>query len=514
METRAERFLEFSLFVVLVVHVIAMVSMAVLLMPAMPGAINTDPVRIAYIAQYPWLWHLGWLPWHLCALSDLLLAVAMLRTSWIPKIPASITTLFTVLAVAVEQPAEFLWNVEGSRLAAVSVAAGDLAPYLDFEDDMFILVGSIAAILYAIMAFGWTWSFAKAGTWTRFLSWLSAVTWTLLLFTAAAPLLPDSIRPSLLVVGIGNGIGFSLMALWLVLVLEAVLRRSRPDDFYGRMKPFRHPRTDLIGRALTMLGNSRLLRYVGEFVPSTILVSDIEEVIYINYLVDADILEELVPKGLQLQRLGPNKKHALFSILTYRHGNFGPRFLGGMRKVLASPVQSNWRIHVRDRDGVEGIYFVETVVNDTLVSFGGRFLAEGVPMHVASNAVVTTSNGNEFLVELKPGLGSAPDLTAKLKTCEKPQFSDAWLDCFGDFDSFLAYCVPQDRAMSTQSWYMQSTKQEINLGIPLNSCQPVSGEVVSDSVIRLIGNSSRPVCFRVPNVNFALEKIACSVYKV
>ncbi|MDZ4833383.1 MAG: DUF2071 domain-containing protein [Candidatus Melainabacteria bacterium] len=513
METRASRFLEFSLLVVLVVHVVAMVSMAVLLMPAMPGAINTDQVRITYIAHHPWLWHLGWLPWHLCALSDLLLAIAMLKTPWIPKMPACITTLFTVLAVAVEQPAEYLWNVEGARLASVSIAAGTLAPYLDFEGEMFLLVGSIAAILYAIMAFGWTWSFARAGTWNRYLTWLSAITWTLLLFTAAAPLLPESIQPSLLLIGVGNGIGFSLMALWMVLVLEAVLRRSRPDGLHGQMKPWRHPRSGLLGRILTLVGNSRLLRYLGEFLPSTALISDIEDVIYINFIVDANQLEKLVPPGLSLQRLGPNGAYGLFSILTYRHGHFGPRFSGGMRNLLSSPVQSNWRIHVQDRNDVQGIFFVATVVNDTLVSLGGRSLADGVPMHVASNACVTASGGSEFLVELKPGDGSAPDLYAKLKACPKPQLTGAWQECFGDFNSFLAYCVPQDRAMSTQTWYQQSTKQEIDLGIPLESCESLCGDVVSNSVTDLIGAFSPPICFRVPKVKFALERVERGSYQ-
>lgn len=513
MEFRASRFLEFSLFVVLVVHVIAMFSMALLLMPAMPGAINPDPIRIAYIAEHPWLWHLGWLPWHLCALSDLLLALAMLRTKWIPKLPALATTLFTILAVAVEQPAEFLWNFEGSKLAGISIAAGSLAPYLDFEDEMFLLVGAIAAVLYAIMAFCWTWSFAKAGTWSRTLSWLSAITWTLLLLTGAAPLLPESIQPSLMLIGIGNGIGFTLMALWMVLVLEAVLRRSRPDEMYGRMKPWRHPSTGVLGRGLTILGNSRTLRYIGEHLPSTVLVSDIEDVIYINFLADADRLERVVPMGLQLQRLGPSNSHALFSILTYKHGHFGPRFLGGLRKLMPSPVQSNWRIHVRDRNGVQGIFFVETVVSDPMVALGGRTLTDGVPMHLASVASVTVSDAGEVLVELNRGLGSAPDLKANLVTSERPQFTGVWQECFGDFDSFLSYCVPQNRAMSTQSWYLQSTRQEIDLGIPLESCQSLSGEVVSNSVTELIGTVSSPVCFRVPKVKFALKKIEREFYQ-
>lgn len=383
MKIRAARFLELSLFIALVVHVIAMLSMAILLMPAMPGAINPDSIRVAYIANHPWLWHLGWFPWHLCALSDLILTVAIIKTDWMPKTPAMVTLLLTVAAVAVEQPAEFMWNVEGARLAQVSLAAGTLAPYLDFENEMFPIVGAIAAVLYALMAFGWTWCFAAAGTWNRALTWLSLVTWTLLLFTAMAPLLPDAIRPSLIAIGVGNAIGFNLMAIWFVLVLEAVLRRSRADEWHGRMMHWIHPNQDAFGRTLSLIGNSRFLRYLGEFAPAVEMVSDIEDVIYINYLVDAEKLQALVPDGLELQRLGPKKNFALFSILTYRHGHFGPKMIGGLRALMPSPVQSNWRIHVRNHEGVDGIYFVSTVVTNLAVALGGRILSDGVPMHVA-----------------------------------------------------------------------------------------------------------------------------------
>ena len=131
--------------------------MGLLLLPAMPGAINADADRIKYIAEHQFLWHLGWLPWHLSALSDLILAVAMLRTKWIPKLPASATLAFTVLAVAVEQPAELRWNLEGYRIAQLSMQANDIAPYLDFENEIYILVAAIAAVLYACMAICWSW---------------------------------------------------------------------------------------------------------------------------------------------------------------------------------------------------------------------------------------------------------------------------------------------------------------------------------------------------------------------
>ena len=51
----------------------------------------------------------------------------------------------------------------------------------------------------------------------------------------------------------------------------------------------------------------------------------------------------------------------------------------------------------------------------------------------------------------------------------------------------LAYCVPQDRAMCVQPWRDVVTRQEINLNIPLQSCLPMKGSVVSAAARALAG---------------------------
>src|SRR5207244_983171 len=130
-------------------------------------------------------------------------------------------------------------------------------------------------------------------------------------------------------------------------------------------------------------------RAVGEWAPAPTLVSDIEDVIYVNYLIEADRLEPLVPPGLELQRLGRGGRWALFTFLTYRHGHFGPRLLGPLRRLLPSPVQSNWRIYVSDpRTQTRGVYFVTTCISLTPHALAARILSEGMPMHVPQSAEV------------------------------------------------------------------------------------------------------------------------------
>lgn len=274
--------------------------------------------------------------------------------------------------------------------------------------------------------------------------------------------------------------------------------------------------------ALSWLGNSRLLKYAGQLLPSIALASDIEDVVYINYLVDAGKAEALVPEGLELRRLGKNGEYALFSILTYRHGHFGPRFLGALRKLLPSPLQSNWRIHVRDPEtGATGIYFVTTALNNKFLALAARALSDGVPMHVPERAILDVDDTGTINIVLAPGDGSAPDMTARLGPCSDQQFPGVFPECFQDFDEFLSYCVPQDRALSSQPWYHQVTSQEIELGIDRRDCQPLEGEVDSRALPTLLSidgasassSLSRPLCFRVPRVNFVFDKVIRRVGK-
>jgi hypothetical protein len=250
-----------------------------------------------------------------------------------------------------------------------------------------------------------------------------------------------------------------------------------------------------------MISNSRFVRGLCAWLPLVGLNSDITDVIYANYLVDAERLLPLAPRWLELQRLGPGGRFALFTSLTYRHGHFGPGLFGPLRRLTPSPVQTNWRIYVRDpQTGLEGIYFVTNAIASTPHALGARMLSEGMPMHVPLRGAVVAEKDGSFAVALEPGSGTAPDLEGRLRpgAAELPA---AWGECFPSYRDFLAYCVPQDRALSSQGWYGRVTRQEILLAIPLEKCQPLQGEVRSRAAEGYVG-AAAALCFRVPRVAF------------
>ena len=497
--TGADRLLELSLIFNFVIHGLALVGMVTLLLPTLPGGSATsDLERIATIAAHPWRFRLGWLPWQLCAVADLTMAIAMVRVRWLPRLPAFFVLVATVLAVVPDQYAQAIWITRGVELAQTNADA-----YLVLEREMFPLTAGLGALLYTVAALGWTWCFAAAGTWSRPLTYLSIPLWGTMVVAVVGPLLPAALRPSPAFVSAANGLGFMQLQVWLGLVTEQVLRRARPYESHGRLARWRHPAPGIVPRLTDIFANSRLFGALLEPLPEAEMRSDITDVVYVNYLVPAERAAALVPRGLELQRLGPDGKYALFTFLTFRHGNFGFSFLGPLRKLMASPVQSNWRIHVSDpRSKHHGIYFVTNAITRNTAALSARLLSEGMPMHVLRAGTITRTPQGELTVELDPGDGSAPDASMKLRPAKAdPELTGAWRECWDDYRAFLAYCVPQDRAMSSQPLRKRVSRQEIELGIAVSACEPLEGTVVSKAAQAIAGDAE-PLCFRVPAVHF------------
>jgi hypothetical protein len=437
---------------------------------------------------------------------NLLTGLALWRTSWVPRLPAAAVLLFTLLAVVPDQFGQVLWMTRGLELAAEADRRGEFTSYLEFERQAYRAVVVWGGTLYLCMALGWSWCFAAAGTWKPSLTALSLIAWCLLALGSAALLLPEELQPGPALVGASNAIGLTLLLFWLALVAEQVLRRVRPDEKHGRMAPWRHPWRGMAGRALEVLANSRMLRAYCEWLPPFAFLSDITDVIYVNYLVEAERLEPFVPAGLELQHIGRAGRYALFTHLTYRHGHFGPRLLGPLRRLLPSPVHSNWRIYVVDpHTGLRGVYFVTNAIASTPHALAARLLSEGMPMHVFRRATVQVGNDRTCRILLDPGAGSAPDLEAVLRPSDAVLPGSPWSECFESYTAFLAYCVPQDRAFSSQPWYRRITRQEISLRIPLESCEPMAGEVHSHVAAAYVGDAA-PLSFRVGKVAFCFER--------
>jgi Uncharacterized conserved protein (COG2071) len=496
---RSDRWLERALVASFVIHAVALVTMAALLAPMLPGGSGAiDSERVARLAAHPWQFRIGWLPWQLCAVSDVALAFAMIRVRWLPRVPALAVLVLTVAAVLPDQYAQAVWITRG-----VELAQRDLAAYLALEREIFPLTAGWGALFYTLAALGWTWCFAEAGTWSRALSILSVPLWLTMLVAVTSPL----VGASGTFTSIANAVGFVQLQLWLALVTEHVLRRARPLEAHGRLARWRHPRRGLVAWCAGALANSRLASVLLEPLPALTMRSDVTDVVYVNYLVPAEVAQRLVPVGLELQRLGPDGQLALFTFLTFRHGGFGPALLGPLRRLMPSPIQTNWRVHVFDPvTGRRGIYFVTNAITHTPLALIARLITEGMPMHVLGRGELVRDDPAVH-VTLDPGAGTAPDAELVLQRAGEPTLTGAWATCFADYRDFLAYCVPQDRAMSSQPLHHRISRHEIDLGIPLDACTPLTGRVTSRAA-QAIAGSAEPLCFHVERVEFRFSREA------
>lgn len=499
--------LELAFWFALVTHGVGLISMALLVMPGMPGGLLADQARIEYLAMHPYLWRLGWLPWQLSALSDLLLAFAF---TGLPSLSKTIKTLLfvaTFAALIPDQCGQFLWITEGVELAKKAAAgqSASAATFLSFEQNVFVMVCGWASLFYTVLAILWTKGLSKAGVADKLFVRFSTILWIFSFACSALFILSRNMQIPFLLMAISNTVLFAGLMFWFCYAIERILRSCRKIEPWGREAKWQVPSVRSFHGLLQILGGSKFLRRIFERIPPISLSSDIDSVVYVNYLLPAEKLLELVPAHLELQRLGANGDYALFSILTFRHQHFGPQMLGNLRKLMFNSIVSNWRIHVTDpAKKMRGIYFLSNTTDNAIMSVSARILSEAMPMHLLASADFRKED-ESFKIMLNPGDGSAPDLEADLKVSQSAAFSGAWSECFKSFEDFLEYCVPQDRSISSQPILNRITYQEIELGIPLTECKPLAGSVLSN-VANLISGPATPFCFSAPALTFRFNK--------
>jgi hypothetical protein len=498
------RLLEQALLITFALHAMAMIGMLALLLPGMPGGGVADPLaRVAYIAEHPWRWRLGWLPWQLTAASDVLLGIALVRARSIPRLPALLTLLATLAAVVPDQVGQALWITRGVSLAQEAARTGDPAAYLGFETRVFPAVAGWGATLYTVGAVGWSWCFAAAGLWSRLLTVLSVVLWTLFGVISPALLLPPGWQVSPAVVSAGNAVGFVLMEIWFLLVAEKAMRARAPIATHGRWAPWTHPRRDLLGRLLDAAGDSRLLAWLTRQLRPRALQGEIHDVVYVNLLAPADALARWLPPGLEVQRFGPGLQHGLCTALTFRHHRIGSRLVQRLYGRLPPPVQSNWRIHVRE-EGSErpGVYFPTSGLTSTLHALPARWASNWMPLHVLAGARLEVTEAGADIA-LDPGAGSGPRLNATLRPLDDRALREPWAAAFATLDEVLATVLPQERALFTSERGTQC--QEVRLE-PSGEVRWLTGDVLSPVLESWTGAAPlRALAFHVPALRFSLS---------
>ncbi len=240
-------------------------------------------------------------------------------------------------------------------------------------------------------------------------------------------------------------------------------------------------------------------RAIAPWLPVPDLKSDIAPAVYVNWLVRAGNLQRRLPAPLVLQTVGPDAKYGVFTVVAFRHGNFGPRFLGPLRRLAPSPIQGNWRTYVKNLGtGRTGVHFLTTTIDQRLYRLAAKLTADDVPMQ-ATTCAISADDGTHVVID---GGTSSPTLKGDWMpsnaTADGP-----WSHAFPSWQAMLEFVVPQDRALSVRDGRV--TRIELGLDIPLDSVQPLAG-VVTCPFADALPVEGAPWSFFVPRVGLHYKR--------
>ena len=241
---------------------------------------------------------------------------------------------------------------------------------------------------------------------------------------------------------------------------------------------YRSHRIGLIRTPSQFLANSsffaRCRRVVTSFMPFLRLRSDVTNVVYTTWLLEAESVKELVPNGLSLW-----KRNGLtpFTILTYRHGNFGPSFLGPLRRIFRSPLQSNWRLYLESPpegapQDASTVLFLKNSMSSHLYMLGTRLLSDVLATHLPAR-FSHEREGDRYFTVIESGSGSSPDFNSVTQSIGEKKLDISFSEMFGSWESAVEFLVIQDAAISYTDRPSVLAFSEIELPIDLSIVRPL-----------------------------------------
>ena len=273
---------------------------------------------------------------------------------------------------------------------------------------------------------------------------------------------------------------------------------------------YRHPYPGRAGRLIERLANSTRFAHwrhaVMSRLPFVTLASDVVDVVYVSWLVDASAAQALLPPGVTLwQRDGKTP----FTVLTYRHGHFGPRLAGPLRRLMPSPLQSNWRLYLeqareRSQAGappVATVFFLTNIMDSLTHALGTRLFSDILPTPLAAG-MTHAVDANEARCAIVPGAGSAPPFDLHANVAGAKALDDDWRALFGSWDEAVAYLACQDAAVAHVPRNGRLALGEISLPVDLSQVVALTPLKAHCALLAQLPAASAPFAFLVPSVPF------------
>jgi hypothetical protein len=247
----------------------------------------------------------------------------------------------------------------------------------------------------------------------------------------------------------------------------------------------------------------QLRRGVCSLLPFARLASDVEDVVYLTWIVPVERVRQFVPPGVAvIERAGLT----LFTILTYRHRNFGAKRLGPLRRLCPSPLQSNWRLYVEALPGglapARTVLFLRNAFDSAAYALGSRFASDALPSHLPLRFTHQRS-GDGYETMLDPGDGSAPALASKVEPAPARVLPAEFDRFFATWAGAVRFLCQQDAAIVAIDGGHRIAQAGISLPIDVDAVLPLqSVEVAGAGFLEAVGAAGAPFCFVVPKAPF------------
>ncbi len=236
--------------------------------------------------------------------------------------------------------------------------------------------------------------------------------------------------------------------------------------------------------------------------PFLTLHSDVRDVVYVSWLVDAAAAQKLLPAGVILwQREGKTP----FTVLTYRHGHFGPALPTPLRRLLPSPLQSNWRLYLDHTPpgapAVPCVYFLKNIMDSLPHALGTRLFSDILPTHLAAGMTLEV-RATQAHCSIAGGAGSAPALDVQADIASSQTLDGDWQQLFGNWHDAVAFLACQDAAIAHVPRNDKLVFGEIDLPVDLDQVQALTALRADCALLGQLPPVSSPFAFLVPEVPF------------
>lgn len=276
---------------------------------------------------------------------------------------------------------------------------------------------------------------------------------------------------------------------------------------------YTHPYQGRFGNGLAKLLNSRRFatyrRALMSRLPFMTLDSDVVDVVYMTWLVDEALAAPFAPPGA---RLWSYQGRTPLTVLTYRHGHFGPRWMGPLRRLMPSPLQSNWRLYLAeplaDAPPIPTVAFVYNVMDSLAHVAGTRLFSDALPSHWPASFDFRV-NPDEAIVDIAPGDGSAPRLAARAVRAGDAVLSPPWSGMFDDWSDAIVRLASQDAAVvevpTAEGAPGRSALATIDLPVDVASVHPLvlDTQTLDCPVLQRLDADPEALCFLLPSVRFS-----------